>query len=612
MSFLYPAFLLGGLAIAVPIVLHLLRRDVAPEVPFTAVRLLHKSPVERAHRRRLRELILLAARIAALLLLATAFARPFVAGATPPPVLVVAVDRSYSMGGSGTFERARDLARQAIETARGGERIAVIAFDDRAEVVAPLGSAADARASVDRLQPGYGATRYPAVFQQAVDLAAGAEGRLVLVTDLQRAGWDGDAAVPSNWTLEIRDVREGGRGMQNLAVTSATVDGDQVLASIENDGSSPQRGRVRALVNGKESGAAEYTVAAGSTSEVAIPVRPPGSGTLSVVVDDPEGLPADNARFVALGSAGAGSVLIVTTSDGSVSGGAKPAAFYVSRAAGTVSASGVTVVPASSLTSMSPQDLGSFRAVALLSTRGLERTAREQLMAFVKSGGGLLMTASPDLELPVIAEMTGWQPPLVAKQQAGPLTLAATDLRHPVFQPFGALSVNLGQARFERAWRVAEEGWSVLARFSNGTPALLERTVERGRVVLFASDVDRRWNDFPVHPAFVPFVLETLRYVGGNRSVHDYVVAQAPAEARRTPGVYQDADGRAYAVNVDIRESGLATMDPADFDRQVQRSGLAQSAAHQAVQTEAHQSYWQYGLVLMIATLIAESAAGRA
>jgi hypothetical protein len=152
----------------------------------------------------------------------------------------------------------------------------------------------------------------------------------------------------------------------------------------------------------------------------------------------------------------------------------------------------------------------------------------------------------------------------------------------------------------------------VLARFSNGTPALLERTVERGRVVLFASDVDRRWNDFPVHPAFVPFVLETLRYVGGNRSVHDYVVAQAPAEARRTPGVYQDADGRAYAVNVDIRESGLATMDPADFDRQVQRSGLAQSAAHQAVQTEAHQSYWQYGLVLMIATLIAESAAGRA
>ena len=66
MSFLYPAFLLGALAIAVPIVLHLLRRDVAPEVPFTAVHLLRKSPIERSRRRRLRDLLLLAARIAAL------------------------------------------------------------------------------------------------------------------------------------------------------------------------------------------------------------------------------------------------------------------------------------------------------------------------------------------------------------------------------------------------------------------------------------------------------------------------------------------------------------------------------------------------------------------
>ena len=40
MSFLYPAFLLGAVAVAIPIVLHLLRRDIAPEVPFTAVRLL--------------------------------------------------------------------------------------------------------------------------------------------------------------------------------------------------------------------------------------------------------------------------------------------------------------------------------------------------------------------------------------------------------------------------------------------------------------------------------------------------------------------------------------------------------------------------------------------
>src|SRR4029453_15229798 len=66
MSFLYPAFLIGSVAIAVPIVLPLLRRDVAPEVPFTAVRLLRRSPIERPARRRLRELLLLVARVIAL------------------------------------------------------------------------------------------------------------------------------------------------------------------------------------------------------------------------------------------------------------------------------------------------------------------------------------------------------------------------------------------------------------------------------------------------------------------------------------------------------------------------------------------------------------------
>ena len=137
MSFLFPAFLIGGLAMAVPIVLHLLRRDVAPEVPFSAVHLLHKTPIERSKRRRLRDLLLLAARIAALLLLAAAFARPYRAGAAPPSrIAIVAVDRSFSLGAPGAFDRARQLARTAVDEA-GSARVAVIAFDERADVSAP-------------------------------------------------------------------------------------------------------------------------------------------------------------------------------------------------------------------------------------------------------------------------------------------------------------------------------------------------------------------------------------------------------------------------------------------------------------------------------------------
>ena len=48
MSFLTPLYLIGAGLVVLPIVLHLLRRDVAPPVPFTAVHLLRRTSVERA------------------------------------------------------------------------------------------------------------------------------------------------------------------------------------------------------------------------------------------------------------------------------------------------------------------------------------------------------------------------------------------------------------------------------------------------------------------------------------------------------------------------------------------------------------------------------------
>ncbi len=209
MSFLYPAFLIGALAAAIPIVLHLLRRDVAPEVPFTAVRLLRRSPLEQTRRRRLRDLLLLAARVAALMLLAAAFARPYLTAAAAGPALeIIAIDRSYSMSAPGQFERAQAEARSAIAAAGRGRRIAVIAFDDRAAVVAMPGGPGEARAAVDALRPTYGSTRFAPVFERAIELSDQDEARLVIVSDLQRGGWESaaPATVPSSLQVEVRRV----------------------------------------------------------------------------------------------------------------------------------------------------------------------------------------------------------------------------------------------------------------------------------------------------------------------------------------------------------------------------------------------------------------------
>src|SRR5262249_28766284 len=150
MSFLAPLFLVGAVAAAIPIVLHLLKREPEAHVRFSAVKLLHAPPVEHAQKRHLREPILLAPKVTALLLLAFAFSRPFLppnAAVAACGLTVVALDTSLSMSAPGQFEKAKRLAHQAVDKAHGGPT-AVIAFADAASVVSqPSGDGAMANAA---------------------------------------------------------------------------------------------------------------------------------------------------------------------------------------------------------------------------------------------------------------------------------------------------------------------------------------------------------------------------------------------------------------------------------------------------------------------------------
>ncbi len=100
LSFLSPLFLAGVAAAAIPIAIHLFFRRTEPVIDFAAMRFLRQAPVEHSRRRRLREMLLLALRVAALILLAFAFARPYLgqsAAALTAPVTMVLLDTSASM-----------------------------------------------------------------------------------------------------------------------------------------------------------------------------------------------------------------------------------------------------------------------------------------------------------------------------------------------------------------------------------------------------------------------------------------------------------------------------------------------------------------------------------
>jgi hypothetical protein len=609
MSFLSPLYLIGAALIALPIVLHLLRRDVAPPLPFTAVRLLRVSPIERSRRRRLRDVLLLVARVAALLLLAGSFARPYLAGArSSTRTTVIAVDRSLSMSAPGVMEKARTLARQAVDEA-GSDRVAVIAFDQRADVVAAAGTAADARLAIDEITPSFGATRYASVFDKVADLLPDrAPGRLVIVSDLQRNGFDGStAALAQGIDLAVRDA---GGASGNLAVTDIRPEGRRLLATIRNFGAAPRRTDVRLAVAGRTEVIRHVTIAPAASLDVPFEGMS-ARGAVDVAVSDADGFAGDNVRYALTESRGTPRVLIVGGGLGSTTG------FYLARALEAEDESGsgfaVRTVHGPEFAMMTPADLAHYSVVAMLSTQGLDRRVRDLLRTFLGAGGGLLIAAAPDVDLSVLSAVLDWQPALAARDRGDAGVLAVNDLRHPIFRPFDAVAANLGQVSFQRAWQLQPAAsWRVIASYTRGMPALLERAAGQGRIVLFTSDLDRRWNDFPLHPAFVPFAQETVRYLGARApETAMYLVADVPLGVPARPGIVQ-TEGRTLAVNIDVRESAIDRVTPAEFATLVARTTPAPSSqpARAAEQTEARQGYWRYGLMLMLAALVAECFVG--
>ena len=66
----------------------------------------------------------------------------------------------------------------------------------------------------------------------------------------------------------------------------------------------------------------------------------------------------------------------------------------------------------------------------------------------------------------------------------------------------------------------------------------VEQPVGRGRLLVLATDLGGEWNTFPRHPAFVPFALETLRYLTGLRAQPSEVtVAALPAAPATAAGL---------------------------------------------------------------------------
>ena len=173
MGLLVPLFAFGVALIGIPYFVHRIRRPERETVRFSSLMFVPDIKREVIERRRVQHVVLMLLRMAVLVALALAFARPFQemmldaeAAALETTDHVIAMDVSLSMGYEGVWERAKTGAKAVLETVEPGDRVGFVRFAQQAVVDVPLsGDVADVRHAIEIADVTWAHTDYVSALQ---------------------------------------------------------------------------------------------------------------------------------------------------------------------------------------------------------------------------------------------------------------------------------------------------------------------------------------------------------------------------------------------------------------------------------------------------------------
>jgi len=204
-GFLFPAFLAGLAALAIPLFVHLRHKDKEKPYKFPSLMFLEQLPIRTSQRQRITDWPLLLLRALAVALLVFAFARPvftkqsIISSDARAKAVVILLDRSMSMGHSSVWPAAIDSAKKIIAGLASRDRVGIVFFDDAAEVAQRLTEdKAAATAVLGSAKPMPRGTRFAPAMRTARQMLLDAPysaAEIVLISDLQRAGTSGIAGI---------------------------------------------------------------------------------------------------------------------------------------------------------------------------------------------------------------------------------------------------------------------------------------------------------------------------------------------------------------------------------------------------------------------------------
>jgi Aerotolerance regulator N-terminal/von Willebrand factor type A domain len=626
-TFLNPLFLIGLAAAAIPLVIHLSRSRRRKRMQFSTTRFFTDQFVRSYRMSRLKELGLLAARMALFALFAAALARPLLlpegrSYLTGRRSVVLVLDNSASMGyadkGVTMLDRAKVAARAVLDGLGDGDAAALVLAGRRASgpealFPEPTFELGDVRQALDQVTVsalGTDLTRAVARAEQVARESSARSREVYILSDLQDSGWElGGETDTAEGTSDLLYffVSLRPESPENLAVTAVQYAAARPVAGIpfairphvRNEGKTVRAVDVALFVDGEKVGEKRleglqpgrwevprfhHTFASGGWH----------SGYVAITSDE---LEADNQRYFAFDVLDAIPVLAV---NGSPSDVARLDELFFLRTALTASAGGQGPVQ---LDETGPAELDglaldAYPLVLMANVESLPVPAVEKLEAYVDRGGCLFVflgdkprADSYNEHFAVPARLHGGLLParLVAiegnpggDQEAA--FVASVDYDHPAltaFQDPGFSS--LQGVTFNALWTLTpREDALILMQASTGSPLLCERPFGKGRVLLFAGACDRDWGNFPVRPAFLPWIHRLVAYLAqeplardGFFTTGEPVPLPVSAGEGARPTLVKMPDGTLANATV-----GTGAEAPLVFD------GTSQSGVYAVYQTE--------------------------
>lgn len=606
MSVLSGIFLLGAVAIAAPILFHLIRRTPKAHYEFSSLMFLKPSPPKLTRRSRLDQWLLLLLRSLVILLLAIAFMRPYFRSETqlspedaPQRHIAILVDQSASMRRGNLRQQAIDEAKATLDGLESTDEVSLFTFDETLHTVVTPEQTGQltrsqrrelVREKLDQLSPTWGSSNLGGALQSVAERLEAADDlrqthaalQIVLVGDIQ-SGSQLDALQTSQWPESVRlDVRP-------VVPTESSNARVRVLASDDESSDEQQAPRVR-VRNAANSQSEQFEVAwsngtADQSRSVAYYVPPGESLVLDVPYDlgetkpdrlmlrgDAQGMEFDNTFYVVPPLQEQIQIAYFGSEEES-----DPAEmrFYLSRAFGETPARKVDVAAFDAET-IPKWEFDAAPRLAVI-TQPLSPAQQQEVERYLEHGGHALVVLKSD---EMVGQMSEWlggislspsQQADNAKQEAYAM-LGHIDFRHPLFVPFAAARYNdFTKIRFWRHRSVNLEGVDdayVIAQFEDSTPALWSTPHGAGTLYVMTAGWNRSDSQLALSTKFLPLLSRWLELAArGELASQSYVVNQAvplpEANGKRSvrlpAGMTVDlADGA--AAFTDTTEPGIYTL----------------------------------------------------